>query len=148
MNLSIFTDSLFISNNIKMNLTLKNTFAKIALLTYCLGTIGHIMTIVFRPPIDQMPTIAHGTVMVLAGYAALGFILNRKKMVFKNLADKFIYGLILFHLTMSALVHAYSIIFSTNEWLNVFNPSYNYLAIIYFASFAYYSFKLDKRLSN
>jgi len=131
-----------------MKLTLRNTFAKISILTYCLGTIGHIMAIIFRPPLDQMPDVAHGVVTILAGYASIGFILNIKKVDFKNLADKIVYGLILFHLSTSALLHAYSIIWDTNDWLKVFDPSYSYFAVIYFALFAYYSFKLDKRLKK
>ena len=131
-----------------MKLTLRNTFAKIAILTYSLGTIGHIVAIIFNPPRDQMPAVAHGVVTILAGYAGIGFILFIKKVDFKNLPDKIIYGLILFHLSTSALIHAYSIIWDTNDWLTFFTPSYSYFAIIYFASFGYYSLKLDKRLNK
>lgn len=131
-----------------MKLTLRNTFAKIAVLIYCLGTIGHIMAIIFRPPLDQMPVVAHGIVTILAGYAGIGFIMFIKKIDFKNVPDKIIYGLVLFHLCTSALIHAYSIIWDTNEWFALFAPSYSYFAAIYFASFGYYSFKLDKRLNK
>jgi len=131
-----------------MKLSLTNTFAKISVLTYFLGTLGHIMRIIFRPPIDQMPIVVHGIVAILAGYAGLGFTINVKKVNFKNLADKIIYGLILFHLCTSALIHLYSIIWDTNEWLKFFGPSYSYFAAIYFASFGYYSFKLDRSLKN
>ena len=131
-----------------MKLTLGNTFAKISILTYSLGTMGHIIAIIFKPPVDQMPVEAHGIVTILAGYAAIGFILFIKKVDFKNLVDKIIYGLILFHLSTSSLIHAYSIIWDTNLWLTFFAESYSYFAVIYFALFGYYSFKLDKKLNK
>ena len=106
------------------------------------------MSVIFKPPLDQMPNEAHGILTILAGYAGLGFILSIKKVDFRNLADKIVYGLILFHLSTSALLHAYSIIWDTNDWLKLFSPSYSYFAVIYFASFAYYSLKLDRRLKK
>jgi len=129
-------------------MTLRNAFAKISTLTYCLGTIGHIMVIISKTPIDQMPNEAHGIVTILSGYAGLGFILNIREIDFKNSTDKILYGLIFFHLSMSALLHAYSIIWNTNEWLQIFGPSYSFFAVIYFASFAYYSLRLDRRLKK
>ena len=131
-----------------MKLTIRNTFAKISTLTYCLGTIVHIMGVIFKLPFDRIPNEAHEIVTILAGYAGLGFILSIKKVDFKNLADKIIYGLILFHLSTSALLHAYSVIWDTNDWLKIFGPSYGYFAISYFALFGYYSFRLDRRLKK
>ena len=102
------------------------------------------MVIIFRPPIDQMPDVVHFVITVLAGYAGIGFLLNFKKVNFRNLPDKIVYVIILFHLITSSLVHAYSIIWKTNNWLNFFHPVYNYFALVYFAAFAFYCFKLDK----
>lgn len=54
-----------------MELTLRNTFAKISIHTYCFGTFVHIMRIIFRPPFDPIPNEAHGLVTILAGYTRL-----------------------------------------------------------------------------
>lgn len=131
-----------------MNLTLKSTFTKVAILTYVLGTSVHIARLVLGQSGDQMPNIAHWIVTILTSFAGLGFFVYRKQIPFKNLFDKIVYWLILVHLISSALMHAYSIIWNTNEWLTVFSYSYSYFAVAYFVIFGYYSFKLDKRLRS
>jgi len=95
-----------------------------------------------------MPTEAHWVVTILAGYAGLGFVLNIRNVEFISMADKIIYGLIIFHLGTSVIMHVYSIIGETNEWLNIFPSLYSYFALLYFASFGYYSYRLDRRLKN
>ncbi len=131
-----------------MNLTLKNTFTKVAILTYCFGSCAHIAVLFLGLPGSQMPNVAHWLVTILAGYAGLGFIVYRKQMRFRKQIEKIVYWLILFHLISSAIMHAYSIIWNTNEWLTVFSYSYSYFAVVYFVIFGYYSFKWDKRLRN
>ena len=131
-----------------MKLTLKYTFTKVAVLTYCMGACVHLTVLVTGQPGNQMPDIAHWLVTLLAGYAGIGFIVNIKKTPFKGLGDKVIYGLVLFHLMSSALVHAYSIIWHTNDWLSAFSYSYSYFALVYFVLFGYYSLRLDKRLNK
>lgn len=132
--------------NTKLDLTVNNLFAKVAVLTYCLGAIAHIVVLVSGHPGDQMPIAIHWIVTLFAGYAGVGFILNIKRMSFKNFSDRFFYGLVLIHLITSAIIHAYSIIWSTNEWLTYFSNTYSYFAVVYFITFGYYSYRLDKRI--
>jgi len=108
--------------------------------------VAHGLRIVFKFPIEQMPILIHTVLVVLAGYAGLGYILHFKKVDFANFLDKFIYILILLHLSTTAIMHLYSIIFKTNKWITVFPFWYSYLAIGYFALFAFYSFKLKSRI--
>ena len=128
--------------------TLKNTFAKVAVLTYGLGTFAHISALVTGRPGHLMPMVAHWAVVILAGYACWGYILFRNRIAFRNQSDKIVHWLILIHLATSALLHAYSLIWNTNEWLKVFSNTYSYIAVVYFIAFGYYSFLLDRRLSE
>ena len=131
-----------------MKLIIRNTFTKVAVLTYFLGTCAHIAVLVTEQPGEQMPNIVHWIVTLLAGYAGLGFLMNIKRIPFRNLADKIVYWFVLIHLVSSALVHGYSIIWNTNDWLTVFSYSYSYFAVLYFFTFGFYSFILDKRIRN
>lgn len=131
-----------------MKRIIKNSFAKVALLIYLLGTVAHTLVVVFERDPTQMSDTIHIVVAVLTGYATWGFWLFRRQISFKNLGDKVIYWLVFLHLISSAIMHAYSLIGNTNEWLGVFKPSYSYFAILYFALFAYYSFRLNKRISS
>ena len=129
-----------------MKFSLKRTFTKVMILSYCLGALGHIMVIIFKPTLLEMPYSAHSIVALLAGYSGLGLMMYFKKINFKNLVEKSIYAFILVHLVVSALLHAYSVLWHDNAWLKIFKPSYSYYAGVYFAVFAYYAFKLDKKL--
>ncbi len=129
-----------------MKPTLRNTFTKVAILTYCLGMLAHIVVLVTGRPGSEMPNVVHWAVTVLAGYSGWGFIVNLKRVPFVNFVDKVLYWLVLIHLLSSALIHAYSIIRNTNDWLTLFGYTYSYFAVAYFFIFGYYSFLLDKRL--
>jgi|GEM_PF-1289153 len=125
---------------------LKNSFTIIAIITYSIGMVGHILVLLTGQAGSEMPNAVHWIVLLLAGYAGLGFLINFKIIPFVNLLDKMLYLLVMIHLLSSALIHLYSILFQTNNWLKVFDYSYSYFAVVYFALFGYYSFRLHHRL--
>ena len=124
------------------------TFAKVAVLTYVMGTVVHLTLLFTHLPGTQMPSIAHVMVTFMAGYAALGFVVFAKQVVFRNRYDKIMYGLVTVHLAISALMHAYSMVFDTNNWLEVFPYAYSFVAAAYFIAFGTYAFFLHKRFSK
>lgn len=119
--------------------------ASVALLVYGAGCLAHILNLAGVLPIQQMPNAVHAAIMLFAGYSGLGFIANSRNVVFKNVADKLMYGLITVHLNLSALLHAYSILFHTNAWIALFPRWYSYVAVVYLVAFGYYSFNLRRR---
>ena len=122
------------------------SFARVATLIYCMGIIMLILSLIGILPITEMPNFVHYVIILFAGYGGIGFIVYSRKVKFKNIPDKIVFGLIIFHLNISAILHIYSIIANSNEWIGAFPEWYPYLAIVYFASFAYYSFRLNFRL--
>jgi len=95
-----------------------------------------------------MPTWIHALLTILAAYAGFGFISHIGKVKFQNIFEKFLYILILLHLSSTAILHLYSIIFNSNDWIKIFPFWYSFMAIGYFAIFAYYSFRLNSKLKE
>ncbi len=122
------------------------TFARLALLPYIGGTVIHILRLIYDLPIDKIPFEADWLVVIVGGYAGLGLIIYANRIPFQNLFDKIIYGLLIFHLDGSVILHAYILWVRSHEVLNVFSYGYSFFAVAYFVGFGYYVLSLNKRL--
>ncbi len=123
-----------------------NSFARLALLPYVGGTVIHILRLIYNFPIAEIPLEADWLVVIIGGYAGIGLIVYAKRIPFQNLFDKVIYGLLIFHLDGSVVLHAYILWAGSHDILNVFSYSYSFFAVAYFIGFGYYVLRLQKRL--
>jgi len=129
-----------------MNSFYFKTFARVALLPYIGGTVIHILRLIYNLPVNKIPFEADWLVVIVGGYAGLGLIIYANRIPFQNLFDKIIYGLLIFHLNSSVIVHAYILWVGNHEVLSVFSYGYSYFAVAYFVGFGYYVLSLNKRL--
>ncbi len=129
-----------------MNSFYYKTFARLALLPYIGGTVIHIVRLIVDFPIDEMPWEADWLVVLVGGYAGLGLIVYANKIPFKNLLDKIIYGLLIFHLDGSVILHTYILWTGSHAVLNVFPYWYSFIAVGYFLGLGYYVLILNRRL--
>ncbi len=105
-----------------------------------------ILRLIYNFPIDEIPFEVDWLVVIIGGYAGLGLIIYASRIPFQNLIDKIIYGLLIFHLDGSVILHAYILWAGSHEVLNVFSYGYSFFAVAYFMGFGYYVFRLKKRL--
>ncbi len=129
-----------------MNSFYYKTFARLALLPYIGGTVIHIVRLIYNFPIDEMPWEADWLVVLVGGYAGLGLIVYAHRVPFKNLLDKIIYGLLIFHLDGSVILHTYILWTGSHAVLNVFPYWYSFIAVGYFLGLGYYVLILNRRL--
>ena len=122
------------------------TFARLALLPYIGGTVIHILRLIYNFPIAEMPFEADWLVVIIGGYAGIGLIIYANRIPFQNLLDKIIYGLLIFHLDGSVILHTYILWAGSHEVLSVFSYEYSFFAVAYFVGFGYYILRLQKRL--
>ncbi len=122
------------------------TFARVCLLPYIGGTIIHILRIIYDFPIEKIPLEIDWFIVVIGGYGGLGLIIFANKILFKNVWDKIAYGLLIFHLDGSVILHAYILFVGNHDILNIFPYWYSFIAIGYFLALGYYVFTLNKRL--
>lgn len=95
-----------------------------------------------------MPTWIHALLTILAAYAGFGFISHIGKVKFQNIFEKFLYILILLHLSSTAILHLYSIIFNSNDWIKIFPFWYSFMAIEYFAIFDLLQFQVELKIKT
>ncbi len=131
-----------------MNSFYFKTFARVALLPYIGGTVIHIFRLIYNFPIDEIPFEVDWLVVIIGGYAGIGLIIYANRIPFQNLFVKIIYGLLIFHLDGSVILHAYILWAGSHEVLNVFSYEYSFFAVTYFVAFGYYVLRLKKRLYN
>ena len=129
-----------------MNSFYYKTFARVAMLPYVGGTVVHIFRLIYDFSLEQMPFEADWLVVVVGGYAGLGLIIYANRIPFKSIWDKIIYGLLIFHLDGSVILHAYILMTGSHDVLNVFPYWYSFVAVGYFLVLGYYVFTLNKRL--
>ena len=129
-----------------MNSFYYKSFARLAILPYIGGTVIHILRLIYNFSLEEMPFEADWLVVVVGGYAGLGLILYANRIPFKNIWDKIIYGLLIFHLDGSVILHAYILLTGSHDVLNIFPYWYSFIAVWYFLGLGYYIFTLNKRL--
>ena len=129
-----------------MNSFYYKTFARICLVPYIGGTIIHILRLVYDFPIEAMPFAVDWVVVTIGGYGGLGLIIFANKIQFKNIWDRIAYGLLIFHLDGSVVLHAYILFAASHKILSIFSYSYSFFAVGYFMALGIYVFRLNKRL--
>lgn len=122
------------------------TFARVCLLPYIGGTIIHILRIIYDFPIEEIPLEIDWFIVVIGGYGGLGLIIFANKILFKNVWDKIAYGLLIFHLDGSVILHAYILFVGNHDILNIFPYWYSFIAIGYFLALGLYVINLNKKL--
>ncbi len=122
------------------------TFARVCLLPYIGGTIIHILRIIYDFPIEEIPLEIDWFIVVIGGYGGLGLIIFANKILFKNVWDKIAYGLLIFHLDGSVILHAYILFVGNHDILNIFPYWYSFIAIGYFLALGLYAINLNKKL--
>ena len=129
-----------------MNSFYYKTFARLAMLPYVGGTVIHILRLIYDFSIEEIPFEADWLIVIIGGYSGLGLIIYANKIPFKNLLDKIIYGLLIFHLDGSVILHAYMLLTGSHDILSIFPYWYSFFAVGYFLGLGYYVLTLNKRL--
>ena len=130
-----------------MNSFYFRSFARVCLLPYIGGTIIHILRLIYDFPITEMPVEVDWVVVTVGGYAGLGLLIFAHQIPFKNIWDKTAYGLLIFHLDGSVIVHAYILYVGNHKVLGIFPYWYSFLAVGYFLALGLYVLNLNKRLA-
>lgn len=122
------------------------SFARVCLLPYIGGTIIHILRLIYHLQITEIPVEVDWVVVTVGGYAGLGLIIFANKIPFKGRWDKIAYGLLIFHLDGSVIIHTYILYAGNNNVLGIFPYWYSWVAVAYFLALGLYVLDLNKRL--
>ncbi len=123
------------------------TFARLAVVPYAGGTVAHTLRLIYKFPLTEAPFWIHWIIVIIGGYVCTGFIFYIKRIPLKGTIDKLFYGLVIFHLGGSVIMHAYSLLMQNNDWMAVFPLNYSYFALIYFIALGLYCKSLNHRIA-
>jgi len=116
------------------------------MLPYVGGTILHILRLIYNIKIEDIPFEIDWFIILIGGYGGLGLLVFINKVPFKNTWEKIVYGLLIFHLNGSMILHAYILFVGKHDILNVFPYWYSYIAVFFFIALGIYVINLNKKL--
>ena len=123
-----------------------NSFARVCLVPYVGGIIIHVLRLIYHFPVTAIPVEVDWVVVIVGGYAGLGLIVFAKRIPFENIWDKLAYGVLVFHLDGSVLLHAYMLSCGSHNALRIFPYWYSFVAAVYFLLLGIYVLRLNLRI--
>ena len=119
-------------------------FPRIGAAVYLMGIVSFLATSILELPVTEMPDVLHAVILVAAAVAGVGFLLEFRQILARGPLQTVLYGLVTCHLLISAVLHAWSLASGSNQWISVFPPWYPYLAMAYFALFAWLCWRFPR----
>ncbi len=118
----------------------KGTFLKVGIFVFAGGVVIHVLRLSVGLPVDKLrwPVSIHALLVVLPAYVAFGCIVYARQIELTGAHQKVILALIIALLLTTVVMHFYSIVAQTNEWLGIFPMWYSILAVIVYGGFAYF----------
>ena len=118
----------------------RETFLKVGTFVFAGGVVIHVLRLSVGLPVDKLkwPVSIHALLVVLPAYVAFGCIVYARQMELTGAHQKVILALIIALLLTTVVMHFYSIVAQTNEWLGIFPMWYSILAVIVYGGFAYF----------
>ena len=127
--------------NVRLGL-LRIVFPKVVALIYTGGTVAHILRLIFRPDMTEMPFWVDWVLVILGPIGVIGLIVFSKHVHYRGRWEHITHWLIIIHLFISVVFHVWIIAVQSHDAVSVFAYSYSYFAALYFAFFAWRSWTM------
>ena len=117
----------------------RGSFLKVGVFMLVGGVVVHVLRLSFDlVPITNMPDSAHAFLVVLPAYTLFGCIVYARRMNLAAVHLKIIFALFFALLSITLVMHVYSLVAHTNDWLGIFPMWYSVVAVILYSSFAFF----------
>ena len=121
---------------------LRVVFPKVVALTYTGGTVVHILRLILRFDLKFMPFEVDWVIVTLGPIGVTGLIVFSKHICYRGRWEQITHWLIVIHLLISVIVHAWILAVRSHDAVSVFPYSYSYFATLYFGFFAWRSWTI------
>ena len=121
---------------------LRRVFPKVVALTYTGGTVVHILRLIFRFDLKYMPFEVDWVIVTLGPIGVTGLVVFSKHLHYRARWEHVTHWLIIIHLFISVVLHAWIRAVHSHQALSIFPYSYSYFATAYFAFFAWRSWTI------
>ncbi len=114
----------------------RKSFLPIGALVLVAGVIAHTLRLTVGLPVVETPASIHGLLVILPAYAAIGCIVFVRHIALPGAGHRVVLGLVVLLLSITAIMHLYSIVAGDSRWLGVFPQWYSVVAAVLYAGFA------------
>ena len=121
---------------------LRTVFPKVVAMIYTAGTVVHILRLIFRPDLTDIPFEVDWVIVILGPIGVIGLIVFSKHVHYRGRWEHIAHWLIVIHLFISVVLHAWILAVRSHQALSIFAYSYSYFATVYFAFFAWRSWTM------
>ncbi len=120
----------------------RTTFAHVVAAIYTAGTVFHVVRVIIRLGIEDMPFLPDWILVVLGSYGAAGLIRFHGQVDYRGRWELVTHWLIVAHLSVSVALHAWILLVQSHAVLSVFSIEYSYFGAAYFGFFAWRSWTM------
>lgn len=106
---------------------------------YSGGSVAQLLKLVFDFPWQDMPFVIDWLIVVMGTIGAASLLVATPKIDYRGWWEKPVHFLIIVHLAVSVVLHAWTIYVQSHEFYAVFPLQYSYFALAYFVFFAWRS---------
>ncbi len=124
---------------------LRSSFSHVVAAIYTAGAVFHVVRVVIRLDLQDMPYFPDVMIVVLGSWAVVGMLLFAREIEYRGRWEHVVHWLIVAHLGLSVLLHAWILIVRSHAAVAVFSISYSYFGALYFGLFAWRSWTMRLR---
>ncbi len=115
---------------------------KVVAMIYTGGTVAHVLRLIFRPDLTEMPFWIDWVLVILGPIGATGLVVYATNVRYRGRWEHITHWLIFVHLSISVVFHVWIIAVRSHDAVSVFPYNYSYFAAGYFAFFAWRSWTI------
>ncbi len=116
---------------------LRIVFPKVVAMIYTGGTVAHVLRLIFRPDLTDMPFWIDWVLVILGPIGVIGLVVFSKHLHYRGRWEHITHWLIFVHLSISLIFHVWIIAVRSHDAVSVFGYTYSYFAALYFGFFAW-----------
>jgi len=112
---------------------------------YTGGSIAQLLKLIIKFPWQDMPFVIDWAIVILGSIGAVTLAKLSPRIIYRGHWEKPVHFIIIIHLTLSVVVHAWAILVRSHDVFKVFAIEYSYFALLYFLFFAWRSWTIKVR---
>ncbi len=117
---------------------------RVVAMIYTGGTVAHLIRLAAQYTGD-IPFFIDWLLVLLGPIGVAGLIVSAPRIEYRGVWERLVHWLIVVHLGSTVLVHVWVLAVHSHRILAVFALGYSYLAVVYFAFFAWRSWTVQLR---
>ncbi len=121
---------------------LRGSFSHVVAAVYTAGTIFHVVRVIVRLDLSDMPFFPDVIITVLGSWGLAGMLWFAGEVQYRGTWERVVHWLITLHLLVSVVLHVWILAVQSHDALAVFSVRYSYFGALYFGFFAWRSWTM------